>query len=76
MSYNQKRNNQDWKHNHENDFHQKKKMIKSKSTQLRKAKTKKWMVMSENTIRKTTWSQERGDQEWEHTMGRQSWIRT
>jgi hypothetical protein len=25
MSYNQKRNNQDWKHNHENDLHHKKK---------------------------------------------------
>jgi hypothetical protein len=25
MSYIQKRNNQDWKHNHENDLHQEKK---------------------------------------------------
>ncbi len=24
MSYNPKRNNQDWKHNHENDLHRKK----------------------------------------------------
>jgi hypothetical protein len=68
------RKNQNWKHNHENDLHQKKKkMIKSKSTQ---ATTKKWMVMSGNMIRKTTWSQEWGDQEWEYTMGRQSWMRT
>jgi hypothetical protein len=32
--------------------------------------------MNESMIRKTTWSQERGDQEWEHTMGTQSWMRT
>lgn len=76
MIYNQKRNNQDWKHKHENDFHQKKKDDQEQVHTIKTSYNQEVDGLSENMIKKTTWSQERGDQEWEHTMGRQSWIRT